>query len=271
MAEKSHHLEITPDFVRDFPNWLISGSPGRTDHIYSRLNEKAGRIESSRKLPIAVGYLHRGTVGGKFLKVPVGLLTSGMGMSSAEIVLQELLEARIAAGRKETTVIRVGSSGSHQSDIYGGDVVIANGTLASFGAVSDFVRTDHDSVSHNLRYATLLAAEKVVGSILGNSQDVNRRGKRRSLIYGALQYKLAAMEVMKLDSCDSELVNLMEQSTNRVDFGESKYHVGPVFSKQTLTSESREAFLVGAEEIRDNRLSYRERVLSDLGVYASEM
>lgn len=290
MDKKTHHIELTKRFTGGFPFWLVSGSPSRTDYIYSCLDEQVGRVITGRGLPIARGYMNRrnpnNTRDTNVYKIPVALLTTGMGMSSSEITIMELMEiiASIAAAnpKRKTQVVRVGTCGSHQPHIFGGDLVIANETYAPFGAISDMIETSYDDPRHLLNLAALRVAEKGMFNMLGPIGQ-NERGRRSpqerlfQRVQRKIAYELAAREIVSGPSCDPELMETIQSATRRYwdETNQARdnreYHTGPVFSKLTLFSEATNAFIIDPEGCRKDRLDYRGKVLHGMGVAASEM
>jgi uridine phosphorylase len=277
MSQGSHHIDLTEEFMTGFPFWLVSGSPGRTEDIFSKLDIKSedDLIETGRGLPIARGYVER-EIAGKTIHAPVGLLTTGMGMGSTEITIMELVDifAKIARINGYAQVLRVGTGGSHQPEIYGGDLVIGTETYAPFGAISDLLETSYDNPAHMLRMGILRSVEE---NILANLKD--SRGSPlglRSRVLGKVQYALAKGEIGQAPSCDPLLAMSVQRAIHTINERSSgddqfDYHFAPMFSKQTLYSECSDAFPINAQGIRAQRLEDRAKVMHDMGIGASEM
>lgn len=278
MSNGSHHIGLTEEFMTGFPFWLVSGSPGRTLEIFEKLDikdEDVDLIETSRGLPVARGYVTR-TIGDQEIKAPVGLLTTGMGMSSTEITMMELVDifSKIAEINNYAQILRVGTCGSHKKSIKGGDLVIGTRTFAPYGAISDLFETSYDQPSHLFRMGALRSFEQgLLQSIRGAPSSPLGLRER---ILGRVQYNLARGEIVEAPPCDKVLGRYVQRAINCLneDRGVSDrfdYHSAPMFSKQTLFSECSDAFVVDAQGIRAQRLEDRAKVMHDLGIGASEM
>lgn len=260
-GKRTHHIGLTEEFVRDFPVWLFSGEPARTDAVHKMLDIKRERIETGRQLPIAKGYLRR-TFDGKEHLIPVGLATSGMGLGSTEITMMELVETFIKTNQNLTqqpTIIRIGTAGSHQPNVYGGDIVIADKTYTVFGAVDDLIVTKQESASYHRSMVHLLETEEML----------RNKGQERTEQFERVRYDFAQSEIIETPSCNREVISYIQQAAQSLGLG--SYHVGPVFSKLTLFSEASEDFTLNPEGIRQIRLEYRKRAMRGLGICASEM
>lgn len=99
--------------------WLAPGSMGRAEHIANSFLKNIEVRPSSRGHNGYLGTLQNedGT------SVDVGIMSTGMGCPSTDIIVTELIKL----GAK--VVLRVGTAGSTSQDLGVGDVVIANGAV----------------------------------------------------------------------------------------------------------------------------------------------
>lgn len=117
-----HHLTILPEQTRGNNGlgriFLLPGSDGRAEEIASHLQD-VEVAESKRRLNAYLGRLVRN---GR--EADIGVVSTGMGCASLDIVVTEL----IAAGAR--TFLRVGTSGSLQPHrIRVGDLVVARAAV----------------------------------------------------------------------------------------------------------------------------------------------
>lgn len=102
---------------------LLSGDPARSEMIATSKLEGGRSLSRNRGLDGFVASLPSGR--------PVVCATSGMGAPSMSIVVNELAQVGIR------TVIRIGTSGSIQSHVGVGSVVVASAALSNQGASDD--------------------------------------------------------------------------------------------------------------------------------------
>ena len=117
-----HHLTIRPEQTQGNDGlgriFLLPGSDGRAEEIASRLKN----VEVARSKRRLDAYLGRITRDGR--TADIGVVSTGMGCASLDIVVTEL----IAAGAR--TFLRVGTSGSLQPNhIRVGDFVVARAAV----------------------------------------------------------------------------------------------------------------------------------------------
>ncbi len=117
-----HHLTITPEQTQGNGDlgriFLLPGSDGRAEEIAARL-EDVEVARSKRRLNAYVGRYEK-----EGRRADIGVVSTGMGCASLDIVVTEL----IAAGAK--TFLRVGTSGSLQPHrIRVGDLVVARAAV----------------------------------------------------------------------------------------------------------------------------------------------
>ncbi len=304
----AHHIGMTTDYMEgNGPiNVIISGSPGRTEDVFSRLHTDRNRQkkwrETERKLPIGQKYFivdinetgeirprgdntKRTPYNIKF--IPTIVATSGMGFGSTEIVTQEIIDTfatsltelieqlgAMTNGTKnrQLNLIRAGTCGSHQPFVYGGDLVIATDTYVPFGGISDFVSTPHDEMLHHLKLAGLLSAETMLDYVSRRAHIASKEGIRSvDALLEKARYELSKAEVVRSYPCSDELALCCKEAARTLSIEQKLVHTGPVFSKLTLSSESYNDFTAQPDELRKRRLDYRREVMHREGIYCSEM
>jgi len=277
---KTHHIAMTTDFIEtDKPTTiLISGSPSRTREIYDKLDIKEKLVETGRALPIGKGFLER-TINDEEHKIAVVVGTTGMGFGTTEIVTNEIVDTYAQSIREQNigldvqinanplNIFRVGTSGSHQPHVYGGDVVIASETSVPFGTLSDFVETEHDSALFHFKYGSLLTLEKA----LTTAQVIPGIQKSVSKLLKKVKYALSSAEVTQSFPSDSDLASYAIEAAQVLGIDKEFVHYGQVFSKLTLFSELSDLFTINAEGLREDRLDYRGKVMHENEVHCSEM
>jgi uridine phosphorylase len=128
---------------------LLPGDPKRVDKIASFFDE-AHKVSEYR------GYVtYSGTVDG----IGISACSSGIGCPSTAIVVEELM--RIGA----ETFIRVGTTGSLQSDIDIGDIVIATAAVRKDGTTGSYLPIEYPAV----------ADFEVVSALLQASRKMNKK------------------------------------------------------------------------------------------------
>lgn len=128
---------------------LLSGDPGRSEHVATEYLARASALGRNRGLDAFLARLPGGA--------PVVCATSGMGAPSMSIVVNELVQAGIR------TVIRIGTSGSIQSHVRTGSVVIASGALTNQGAALDIAPAEFPAVADPFLTVALATAATGAG------------------------------------------------------------------------------------------------------------
>ena len=117
---KQYHTQVG---VGDVGRYVIlPGDPKRCEKIAKHF-ENARLIADSREY-----VTYTGTLEG----VPVSVTSTGIGGPSAAIALEEL--SKVGAD----TFIRVGTCGGMQTNVCGGDIVIANGAIRMEGTSREY-------------------------------------------------------------------------------------------------------------------------------------
>lgn len=134
-----HHITACADDMRGNGDQgrclLLPGSPGRAAAI-------AERLDNVTVKPHPRGHdLHLGTLAGPSGPVDVGVVATGMGGPSVEIILTELLElgARF--------VLRVGTAGSLQERVAIGELVIATAAVRDDGAGQHYLPAEFPAMA----------------------------------------------------------------------------------------------------------------------------
>lgn len=114
---------------------LLPGSPGRAEAISQRLTGVTVKRHPR-------GHdLHLGTLTESGGSVDVGVVATGMGGPSVEIIVTELLEL---GGR---FLLRVGTAGSLQDRVRIGDLVVATGAVRDDGAGRDYLPVEFPALA----------------------------------------------------------------------------------------------------------------------------
>ena len=125
---KQYHTQVG---VGDVGRYVIlPGDPKRCEKIAKHF-ENARLIADSREY-----VTYTGTLEG----VPVSVTSTGIGGPSAAIALEEL--SKVGAD----TFIRVGTCGGMQTDVCGGDIVIANGAIRMEGTSREYAPIEYPAV-----------------------------------------------------------------------------------------------------------------------------
>lgn len=138
-----HDLGDSPPLIA-----LLSGDPGRARHIA----KEAPGVTFEKKLSENRGlnsYVARLPNGRRFISA-----TSGMGAPSLSIVVNELAQVGIRV------IIRVGTSGSIQSAVKMGSVVISRAALSRQGAADDISPREYPAAANPFLTVALVNAAR---------------------------------------------------------------------------------------------------------------
>lgn len=124
-----YHIKVNEDMIGQYV--IMPGDPKRCKAIAAYL-EDAELVADSREFVTYTGYLD----GEK-----VSVTSTGIGGPSAAIAMQEL----VPAGAH--TFIRVGTCGGMQTEIVGGDVVIATGAVRMEGTSREYAPIEYPAVA----------------------------------------------------------------------------------------------------------------------------
>lgn len=128
---------------------ILPGDPKRCEKI-ARHFDDAKLIADSREYVTYTGYLDG---------VKVSVTSTGIGGPSASIALEELV--RVGAD----TFLRVGTCGGMQTDIMGGDLVIATGAIRMEGTSKEYAPIEFPAVA-NL---------KITNALVQAAKDLNKK------------------------------------------------------------------------------------------------
>lgn len=124
-----YHIKVNEDMIGQYV--IMPGDPKRCKVIAAYL-EDAELVADSREFVTYTGYLD----GEK-----VSVTSTGIGGPSTAIAMQELVHAGAH------TFIRVGTCGGMQTEIVGGDVVIATGAVRMEGTSREYAPIEYPAVA----------------------------------------------------------------------------------------------------------------------------
>ena len=142
--QQSYHIGFGAEHGAKYA--ILPGDPGRVEAIARHL-DNAAFYHQNREYTTWLGELE----GERVL-----VMSTGMGGPSTAIAVEELYDVGV------NTFIRVGTCGGMQSEIVGGDIVVATGAIRMEGTTKEYVPIEFPAVS-NLAVANALveAAEKL--------------------------------------------------------------------------------------------------------------
>lgn len=142
--EKLYHIGL--DHTHGAKYAILPGDPGRVETIASYL-DNARYLGTNREYTTWLGEIE----GEKVL-----VMSTGMGGPSTAIGVEELVMTGV------DTFIRVGTCGGMQTQVIGGDVVIANGAIRAEGTSREYVPIEFPAVSDfDVTAALVLASKKL--------------------------------------------------------------------------------------------------------------
>ncbi len=155
MSEYAHHLEIGPSEIEGNDGLgryvLLPGSPGRAKRIGTRLLDTV-EMPNSRAHNVVLGRLERD---GR--SVDVAAVPTGMGCPSVDIIVNELIQ--LGARR----FLRVGTTGTLQKGLIGGDLVVASGAVRDEGTSEAYVPTEVPAVGDPVMVEVICATARRLG------------------------------------------------------------------------------------------------------------
>ena len=137
-----YHLQIRPGDVGRYV--ILPGDPKRCEKI-AKYFDDARLIADSREY-----VTYTGTLDG----VPVSVTSTGIGGPSAAIAIEEL--SKVGAD----TFVRVGTCGGMQTQVCGGDIVIANGAIRMEGTSREYAPIEYPAVPDVTVMNALIQAAK---------------------------------------------------------------------------------------------------------------
>lgn len=144
IVEESYHIGFNAGHGARYA--LLPGDPGRVEKIAQKLDEPEFYAQN-REYTTWIGKLN----GEKVL-----VMSTGMGGPSTAIGIEELYRTGV------DTFIRIGTCGGMQTEVIGGDLVIATGSIRMEGTTREYVPIEFPAVP-NLKVTNSLveAAEKL--------------------------------------------------------------------------------------------------------------
>lgn len=143
---KQYHIDLKPGDVGRYV--ILPGDPKRCEKIASYL-EDARFVADNREFM---------TYTGKLLGEDVSVTSTGIGGPSASIAITEL--ARCGAD----TFLRVGTCGGMQTEVCGGDIVIANGAIRMEGTSKEYAPIEYPAVPDHYVVQAIIDAAKDIGA-----------------------------------------------------------------------------------------------------------
>ena len=142
---KQYHTGVGPEDIGQYV--ILPGDPKRCAKIAEHFDNPE-LVADSREY-----VTYTGTLDG----VKVSVTSTGIGGPSAAIAIEEL--AKCGAH----TFIRVGTCGGMQTEVYGGDVVIASGAVRMEGTSKEYAPIEYPAVANIEITNALIKAAKEIG------------------------------------------------------------------------------------------------------------
>lgn len=127
---------------------MLVGDPGRVAKVASRF-DRVDLERSNREITTATGVYRR---------MPISVMSTGMGTDNVEIVLAETMEIT-----DRPTFIRVGSCGALQPEIALGDLVVSIGAVRLENTTDFYVHPGYPAIAHREVVWALEAACRRLG------------------------------------------------------------------------------------------------------------
>lgn len=140
-----YHIKVNSDLIGRYV--IMPGDPKRCASIAKYLDD-AKLVADSREFTTYTGYLDG---------VCVSVTSTGIGGASAAIALEELVHAGAH------TFVRIGTCGGMQTDIIGGDVVIATGAVRMEGTSREYAPIEYPAIADIDVVNALVQAGRDVG------------------------------------------------------------------------------------------------------------
>lgn len=152
---KAYHLELDDEHMAGNGGLgryvFLPGSPKRARRLAARFDD-CQKLDNSRQLDTYVGRLTRGD-----LSVDVAVVPTGMGTPSVDIVVWELMQVGVRR------LLRVGTTGTLQPGVKGGDVVIATAAVRDEHCSDAYTPTEYPAVSDPVMVEVFSAAARRLG------------------------------------------------------------------------------------------------------------
>ena len=128
MVQQSYHIGFNDAHGAKYV--ILPGDPGRVEKIAQFLDEPRF-LAQNREYTTWIGTLEG---------APVLVMSTGMGGPSTAIAVEELAALGVE------TFIRIGTAGGMQTEVIGGDVVIATGSIRMEGTTREYVPIEYPAV-----------------------------------------------------------------------------------------------------------------------------
>lgn len=125
-----YHIKLNKDMVGKYV--ILPGDPKRCEKIAAYL-ENAELVADNREFVTYTGYLDG---------IKVSVTSTGIGGPSAAIALEELVNCGA------DTFIRVGTCGGMQTEVIGGDIVIATGAIRMEGTSKEYAPIEFPAIAN---------------------------------------------------------------------------------------------------------------------------
>lgn len=140
-----YHLGLNKKKIKNATYAILTGDPGRVQNIAERFSNNHGEIAYNREFRSFLV---------EYSNVPIVIISTGIGGSSASIVMDELASIGVK------TFIRIGTSGSIQDYIKAGNVVITTGSVRLDGASLHYAPIEYPAIASYEVINTLVNAAK---------------------------------------------------------------------------------------------------------------
>ncbi len=151
----AHHLEVGPDEMKGNDGLgryvLLPGSPGRARRIGTRLIDSEV-MPNSRAHNVVLGQLERDGQ-----RIDVAAVPTGMGCPSVDIIVNELI---LLGARR---FLRVGTTGTLQEGLVGGDIVIATGAVRDEATSDAYTPKEYPAVADPVMVEVISATARRLG------------------------------------------------------------------------------------------------------------
>jgi len=164
-----YHLQVTAEQVGKYV--IMPGDPGRVAKIAAYLDDSE-HVATNREYVTYTGSLD---------KVPVSVVSTGIGGPSAAIAIEELIKCGCH------TFIRVGTSGGMNLKVTGGDLIVVSAAIRGDGASAEYLTPDYPAVADFDMTTALAQAAKELSS--GEEGDTFHVGVAQSKdsFYGEIE------------------------------------------------------------------------------------
>lgn len=144
-----YHLGLTEKKIKDSSYAILTGDPERVPNIAGKFSKNYGEIACNREFRSFLV---------EHSKTPIVIISTGIGGSSASIVMDELASIGVK------TFIRIGTSGSIHDYIKAGNVIITTGSVRLDGASLHYAPIEYPAIA-NYEVVNALVAGAMVANL----------------------------------------------------------------------------------------------------------